>query len=61
MKEPLRVGDRVRDRNSTNAARVGVVISLTLPNPPWHEGERPYVKPDDGGVSGYWHYAELLP
>lgn len=42
-------GDRVRDRNSLNAARTGVVICVSARNPPWHEGGRPFVRPDDGG------------
>lgn len=59
----LKVGDRVIDRNAgpgrANAARSGVVVALTSANPPWHDGGRPYVQPDDGTAPGYWHYAEL--
>lgn len=60
MPEKFQIGDRVRDRNSPNAARTGVVVSLTLPNPPWHDGDKPCVQPDDGGPLGYWHYAEKI-
>lgn len=52
-------GDRVRSRDGL-VMRTGTVDSVTLPNPPWHDGGKPYVIPDGGGPPGYWHYAIIV-
>lgn len=56
-------GDRVRNLGTSpfeRDCRTGVVISVTAPNPPWHNGGKPYVQPDDGGSPEYWYFVRKI-